>query len=195
MSYSIRIASRVHDYHISILPHRTRETRSRRTENACFHYAVSGVSNGSLSPGSGSSVGMCYCSATKSPSPPTNEPKQMYVLNTHTQTHGIPVSKSDLSAIMAGGKQVVSHVSQSNPELAMRKISILREHTQQTQPENSKPAQSMTPGECRDGLPQINEGSYYTMTQSCTSASSLPSSSMSAVVEGRIPSGWQHNLH
>jgi hypothetical protein len=136
-------------------------------------------------------------SATKSPSPPTNGPKQMYVLNTHTQTHGIPVSKSDLSAIMAGGKQVVSRVSRSNPELAMRKISILREHAQQTQPENSKPAQSMIPGECCDGLPQTNEGSYYTvlLTQSCTSASSLPSSSMSAVVEGRIPSGWQHNLH
>ena len=194
MSYSIRIASRVHDYHIYILPHRTRETRSRRTENAYFCYAVSGVSNGSLSPGSGSSVGMC--SATKSPSPPTNGPKQMYVLNTHTQTHGIPVAKSDLSAIMAGGKQVVSRVSRSNPELA-RKISILREHAQQTQPENSKPAQSMIPGECRDGLPQTNEGSYYAvlLTQSYTSASSLPSSSMSAVVEGRIPSGWPRNLH
>ena len=133
-------------------------------------------------------------SATKSPSPPTNGQKQMYVLNTHTRTHGIPVAKSDLSAIMAGGKQVVSRISRSNPELAM---SILREHAETTHPENSKPDQSMTLGECRDGLPQTNEGSYYTvlLTQSYTSASSLPSSSMSAVVEGRILSGWQHNLH
>ena len=181
--------------------HKTRKSRSIRIGNECFHYAVSGVSNGSLSPGSGSSVGMC--SATQSPSPiPTNGTKQVHVVNTctqGTQTRGIPVSKSDLSAIMAGGKQVVSRVSRSNPELTMRKIS---EHAQQTQPENSKPAQYKIPGECRDGLPQTNEesscypvlyGSPLHSPQNCTSA---PSSSMSTVVDGhgRIPSGWQHSL-
>ena len=135
--------------------HKTRKTRSNRIGNECFHYAVSGVSSGSLSPGSGSSVGMC--SATQSPSPiPTNGTKQVHVVNTCTQctqTRGIPVSKSDLSAIMAGGKQVVSRVSRSNPELAMRKIS---EHAQ---PENSELAPYKIPGECRDGLPQTKEES------------------------------------
>ena len=182
--------------------HKTRKTRSSRIGNECFHYAVSGVSSGSLSPGSGSSVGirMCSCSAIQSPSPiPTNGTKQVHVVNTCTQctqTRGIPVSKSDLSAIMAGGKQVVSRVSRSIPELTMRKIS---EHAQ---PENSELAQYKIPGECHDGLPQTNEGSscypvlYGSPLHSPQSCTSAPSSSMSTVIDGhgRIPSGWQHSL-
>ena len=105
---------------------------------------------------------------------------------------------------MASGKQGVSRVSQSNPELAMRRITILDELDQETQPENSKPDQPRIPA-AGDGLPQTKEGSCYPVLyesplhkpQSSTGASPLPFSSVSTVVEGhgRVPPGWQHSLH
>ena len=170
---------------LDILPRMHREARSRRNRNDC---AVCGVSGGSLSPGYGSSFGMCRtrCSSTRcSLTMPTNGMKQSYILNTCTTqcrpSQGIPVSRSDLSAIMASGKQVVSRVSQSNPELVTMRIRILDKLDQEADPENPKPDQSRIPaaGDCCDGLPQTKGGSCYSVSygsplhkpESCTGAS------------------------
>ena len=120
--------------------------------------------------------------------------------NREVQRIGFPFSKSDLSAIVASGKQIASRVSSSNPELTVRQcygkfdqVSILPSHLMSVRKSNLP---------CDGSEAQLREGvcsltsheSLVQYPQTCTSVSSLPSSMTYTLAVGRPQSDGQHNL-
>ena len=117
----------------------------------------------------------------------------------------IPCSKSDLSAILAGGRQVVSQVvSRSNPELGIRYITNHGKLDQQRVSSQTRcyieesnflrNAQGSPLTVEASGFPVSCESPLH-YPQKCTSGSSLCSSSTSTVAgQGRIRSSSQQKL-
>ena len=127
-------------------------------------------------------------------------PKELLSLETRRASAvGIPYSKSDLSAILACGKQVVSPLSRSNPELGNRidgRPAIEkreRERPTKSRSRHSEVSSSSTSQQQTSGSEACISMSSVHYATRCEAAPNLCGSHW-ATEQGRISPGWQHSI-
>ena len=127
-------------------------------------------------------------------------PKELpSVETTRASAIRIPCSKSDLSAILACGKQVVSPLSRSNPELGNRidgRLAIEkreRERTTKSKSPHSEVSLSSTSQQQASGSEACISLSSVHYTTRYEAAPNLCGSHW-ATEQGRISPGWQHSI-